>query len=355
MRRRRYPSEGLREFMAGVLRHLGLSETDAAIGAAILNDADLAGIDTHGIVNFPTHLHYVKGLQCGAVDPAPTITVLRDSPVAAAWDSGRGFGPVVAYRAMEAAIAKADATGIGMITVRNGCHFGANGYYAEMAARGDRAGMVAANTIAATFPPGGLEPAVGTNPLAFAAPVGGAHPLVVDIALTTVSGSKVMGARRRGEPVPLGWVVDAEGRPTTDPAASSAGGSILPLGGAEAGHKGYGLALMVDVLGILSGTGSGLWQHYTPEWRQGQWFAAWRIDAFVDPDEFRAEMRQLVDHIHSIRPMPGSTVLVPGDRRAACRAARASSGIPLDDDIAEQCREVAAASRVMFPEPIAEG
>jgi len=256
---------------------------------------------------------------------------------------------------MEAAIAKADATGIGMITVRNGCHFGANGYYAEMAARRDSVGMVAANTIAATFPPGGLEPAVGTNPFAFAAPVGGAHPLVVDIALTTVSGSKVMGARRRGESVPLGWIVDAEGNPTTDPAAASSGGSILPLGGAEAGHKGYGLALMVDVLGILSGTGSGLWQHYTPEWRQGQWFAAWRIDAFVDPDEFRAEMRQLVDHIHAIRPVPGSAVLVPGDRRAACRAARASNGIPVDDDIAEQCRELAAASRVPFPEPLAEG
>ena len=333
--------------MAGVLRHLGLSQTDADLGAAILNDADLAGIDTHGIVNFPTHLHYVKGLQCGAVDPAPTITVLRESPVSAAWDSGRGFGPVVAYRAMEAAIAKADAAGIGMVTVRNGCHFGANGFFAEMAAHGDRVGMVAANTIAGTFPPGGLEPAVGTNPFAFAAPVEGTHPLVVDIALTTVSGSKVMAARRRGEQVPLGWVVDADGQPTTDPS----GGSILPLGGPEAGHKGYGLGLMVDVLAILSGTGSGLWQAYTPEWRQGQWFAAWRIDAFMDPAEFRDELRRVVEHIHAIRPMPGATVLVPGDRRAACRAARASDGIPLDDDIAEQCRGLASASGVPFPDP----
>src|ERR1700720_961885 len=155
--------------MADVLCRLGLSDEDAAIGAAVLIDADLAGVDTHGIVNFPTHLHYVKGLQSGAVDPAPVVTVLRESPVSAAWDSGRGFGPVVAYRAMEAAIAKADATGIGMITVRNGCHFGANGYFAEMAAAGDRVAMVAANTIAATFPPGGLQPAVGTNPFAFAA------------------------------------------------------------------------------------------------------------------------------------------------------------------------------------------
>jgi L-2-hydroxycarboxylate dehydrogenase (NAD+) len=318
----------------------------------VLNDADLAGIDTHGIVNFPTHLHYVKGLQCGAVAAVPTITVLRESPVSAAWDSGRGFGPVVAYRAMEAAIAKADATGIGMITVRNGCHFGANGYFAEMAAGGDRVAMVAANTIAGTFPPGGLEPAVGTNPFAFAAPTGGAHPLVVDIALTTVSGSKVMGARRRGEPVPLGWIVDADGNPTTDPAASS---SILPLGGSEAGHKGYGLGLMVDVLGILSGTGSGLWQRYTPEWRQGQWFAAWRIDAFIDPDEFRAEMRRVVDHIHSIRPKGDATVLVPGDRRAACRVARASSGIPVDDDIAQLCRDLASATGVPFPDPVADG
>jgi LDH2 family malate/lactate/ureidoglycolate dehydrogenase len=349
----RYPSDGLLRFIAGVLAHLGLTPEDAAIGATVLHDADLAGVDTHGIVNLAAHAHYVKGLRNGEVEPRPNVAVLRDGPVAAAWDSGRGFGPVVAYRAMETAIAKADSSGIGMVTIRDGRHFGANGYFAEMAARRGLLAMVVANTPVAAFPPGGLRPAVGTNPFAFAAPVGKRPPLVIDIALTAASGSKVIAAHSAGRPVPEGWVVDADGNPTDDPTVSRSGGGLDLLGGSVAGHKGYGLALMVDALGILSGNGSGIWQAaYSPEWSQGQWFAAWRVDLFIDPEAFLAEMRRVADYVHEVPARPGATVVLPGERRAACRAERAALGIPLATETVAGLQELAAETGVLFPQPI---
>jgi LDH2 family malate/lactate/ureidoglycolate dehydrogenase len=346
----RYPSEALRRFIADVLGRLGMSPDDAELGASILHDADLAGVDTHGIVNLPTHAHYAPGLRNGEVDPRGAVDVLRDSPVAAAWDSGRAFGPVVAYRAMEAAIAKAEASGVGMVTVRNARHFGANGYFAEMAARRSLIGMVASNTPVAAFPPGGLGRAVGTNPFAFASPVGGGPPLVFDIAMTAASGSKVIAARLAGRTVPDGWVVDAGGNPTNDPNAQWEGGALELLGGEVARHKGYGLALMVDVLGILAGNGSGIWQS-PAAWTQGHWFAAWRVDLFVDPDEFLAEMRRVADYVHDIPARPGATVQLPGERRAACRAERAQEGIPLADELVAQLQQLASETGTAFPAP----
>jgi L-2-hydroxycarboxylate dehydrogenase (NAD+) len=347
----RYPSEALRRFIADVFAALGMPRDDAELGATILHDASLAGVDTHGLLNLPTHAHYALGLRSGEVDPRGEPTVLRDSPVAAAWDSGAGLGLVVAHRAMEAAIAKAEASGVGMVTVRDARHFGANGYFAELAAQRGLIGMVSSNTPASSFPPGGLGKVVGTNPFAFAAPVGDGPPFVFDIAMTAASGSKVIAARLAGRPVPEGWVVDAEGNPTTDPNAHWPGGGALELlGGAVARHKGYGLALMVDVLGILSGNGPGFLQP-VGAWRQGQWFAAWRVDLFVDPDEFLAEMRRLADHVHGVPAQPGATPQLPGERRAACRIERAEHGIPLADELVAQLQQLATETGVPFPAP----
>jgi len=350
---RHYPSKGVQAFIADVLRRLGMSPEDASLGATILHDADLAGVDTHGIVNLATHMHYAVGLRNGEVEPRPTVTTLRDSPVAAAWDSGRGFGPVIAHRAMAEAIAKAERTGVGMITVRDGRHFGANGYFVEMAAEMGMVAMVLANTPAAAFPPGGRAGAVGTNPFAFAAPVGAGPPLVLDIALTAVSGSKVLRAIARGEQVPEGWVVDAEGEPSTDPTWIRHGGALELLGGHVAGHKGYALALMVDAISILAGSGSGLWQRAgTGHWSQGQWFAAWRIDLFMDEAEFLKEMQRVAEHLHGLPAKPGVSVLLPGERRAACRLERATHGVPIADEDAANLQQLAADTGTSFPDPV---
>jgi LDH2 family malate/lactate/ureidoglycolate dehydrogenase len=348
-----YPSEGLSRFTAEVLVHLGLRPEDAAIGATVLTDADLAGVDTHGIVNLATHAHYVVGLRNGEVAARAEPEILRDAPVAAAWDSRHGFGPVVAYRAMQAAISKAEDAGIGMVTVRNGRHFGANGCFAEMAAERRLIGMVTANTPVIGFPPGAMGPAVGTNPLAFAAPVGEGPPLVVDIALTAASGSKVLAARAAGEAVPMGWVIGADGEPTTDPAASLAGGGLEVLGGKIAGHKGYGLALMVDALGILAGNGSGIWQAaYSPSWSQGQWFAAWRIDLFVEVSDFLDEMQRVAAYVHQVPAQEGASMVLPGERRAACRAERKARGIPLTDRVVAELMKLSSETGIGFPRPV---
>ena len=345
----------MRDFVAAVLVHFGLPSADAAIGADVLVDADLCGVDDHGIVNLAKNPHYVGGLRSGHINPQPTITVLRDAPCSAAWDSGGGFGPLIASRAMEAAIEKAEASGIGMITVRNGRHFGANGYFAEMAADRGHMAMVVCNTPATAFPPGGLRPVVGTNPLAFAAPVADGPPLVVDIALTTASGAKVLLARKAGEPVPEGWLLNAAGEPTTDPKALSEGGAFELLGGEVARHKGYGLALMVDTLSILSGGGSGLWQPTGPpagDWTHGQWFAVWRLDLFIDPAEFAAEMRRVADYVHEVPSTTGDRVLLPGERRAGCRAERTANGIPLPENTVAALQSLGSEIDIEFPDPL---
>jgi LDH2 family malate/lactate/ureidoglycolate dehydrogenase len=263
---------------------------------------------------------------------------------------------VLAHQAMEAAIAKADASGIGMVTVRDGRHFGANGYFAEMAARRGLIGMVTANTPVSSFPPGGLRRVVGTNPFAFAAPAGDGAPLVLDMAMTGVSGSKVIAASRAGRPVPEGWVVDADGNTTTDPDALMSGrGSLDLLGAPVAAHKGYGLALMVDALGILAGNGSGIWQGSAGTWTQGQWFAAWRIDLFIDPDDFIAELRRVADYVHGVPAKPGAKVLLPGERRAACRLERAQHGIPLAEPLIAQLEQLGSETGVEFPAPVSAG
>jgi LDH2 family malate/lactate/ureidoglycolate dehydrogenase len=163
----------------------------------------------------------------------------------------------------------------------------------------------------------------------------------------------VIAAHQAGCPVPDAWVVDADGNPTNDPAASRSGGGLDLLGGPVAGHKGYGLALMVDALGILSGNGSGIWQAaYSPEWSQGQWFAAWRVDLFLDPEAFLAEMQRVADYVHQVPARPGATVVLPGEGRAARRSERAALGIPLAADTVAGLQQLAAETGLAFPKPI---
>lgn len=348
--------EHLCEFMASVLRHYGMPEDDAELAARIFNDADLAGIETHGIAQFPVHWLYVKGLQLGVVDPRPKVTVLRETPAIATWDAGKGLGPVIAHRAMTAAIEKARNLGVGMISVRNGRHAGALGYFARMAAEQGMLGMVMCHTGGTTFPPGGTRPAAGTNPIAFAAPVPDSHPFSLDMSTTAIAGSNLAMAKRRGTQLPPGCAVDAQGQPTTSPYVRDEGGSLLYLGATAegGGHKGFGLALMVDVMsGLLSGTGSGLWQRYSPEWQMGHLFGAWSIEAFVDPQEFATEMKKLINHIHETPPAPGvDRVRVPGDRSHETRARRLREGIPLDASVVTLCRELGDSLGIDFPKPL---
>lgn len=341
--------------MTDVLKWHGVPDPDAAVCANVVNDADLSGIESHGIVNFAAHQHYERGLRDGVVAPNPHVVKLRESLVASSWDGGRGLGPVLAHRAMEAAIQKAAATGIGMVTIRDGRHFGTGGYYARMAVAHDMIGVCVNNAPASAIAPGGLDNVCGTNPIAMAAPVEGTHPFVIDMSTTTVAAGKLAIARRQGKSIPEGWAVDSDGKPSTDPSIIYNGGHLLPLGAgpSDAGHKGYGLSLMVDILGgVLSGTGSGMFIPLA-QLRQGQLFAAWRIDAFIDPADFRSQMRKLVDAIHSTRSItPEETIRVPGDGSAAARIDNQRRGIPIEAETIALCHEIEKRTQVVFPSPL---
>ena len=353
--RPRFAAPDLRTFTCGVFRHFGVPEADAATAAEVLIDADLAGIESHGIAHLPWHPGYAPGLRRGIVNPRPAITTVRESAVTATWDADRGLGVLTSQRAMAACIEKARISGLAMIAVRNGRHFGAAGYYAHMAAKEDMIGMAMCNVPPIANAAGGLDRVYGTNPIAFGAPVEGDHAYLLDIATTTVAGGKLEIAARQGKRLPAGWAVDGEGADSDDPLILRSGGALLPLGSRleTSSHKGYGLGLMVDILsGVLPGIGSGLFLDRSVL-EQGHWFAAWRIDAFRDLTEFKGEMKRMVDHLRATRPAPGvPAVLVPGDPEATARADREAHGVPLDAETITQLRELGVETSTQFPAPL---
>jgi LDH2 family malate/lactate/ureidoglycolate dehydrogenase len=350
--RPRYNAEALRSFTAKTFEAYGVPADDAALGAEVLIDADLAGIESHGIAHLQWHPGYVPGLKDGRINPKPDVKVLRDSPVAATWDSDGGLGVVVGRQAMDACMEKAETSGIGMIAVTNGRHFGAAGHYARITADRDLIGMAMCNVLPIGVAGGGIQRVYGTNPIAMSAPVEGSHPFLLDIATTAVAGGKLEIAMRQGKDIPVGWAIDAEGNDVTDPGALRAGGGLLPLGSRmdTSSHKGYGLGLMVDIMtGVLSGMGSGFFQERGAS-SQAYWFQAWRIDAFRDVGEFKADMRRMVDSIRATTPEPGrEEVLVAGDPEARAHADRAANGVPLDAETIEQLTELGEELGFAFP------
>ena len=353
--RPRYDAGQLTDYTSRVFEAYGVPTADARLGAEVLIDADLAGIESHGIAHLQWHPGYVPGLKDGRVNPKPDVKVLRDSPVAATWDSDGGVGVIVGRRAMDGCMEKARAAGIGMIAVTNGRHFGAAGHYARIAAESDMIGMAMCNVLPIGVAGGGIQRVYGTNPIAMGAPVEGSHPFLLDIATTAVAGGKLEIAMRQGKNIPVGWAIDAEGNDVTDPAALRQGGGLLPLGSRmeTSAHKGYGLGLMVDIMtGVLSGMGSGFFVERGQS-QQAYWFAAWRIDAFRDVDGFKADMRRMVDAIRATKPEPGrSEVLVAGDPEARARADRTANGIPLDAETIEQLEGLGEELSIPFPAPI---
>ena len=357
--RHRFDASDLRGFTSAVLQSYGVPGDDAEIGADVLIDADLVGIESHGIAHLPWHIGYAPGFESGVVYPTPDIKVLRETPVSAAWDGDGGFGTIVCQKAMATCIEKAETSGMGMVTVRNGRHFGAAGYYAHMAVEHDLIGMAMCNVPPIAVASGGKGRVFGTNPIAMAAPIADGTPFRLDVATTAVAGGKLEIAGRQGKPLPEGWAVDEDGNHSDDPFILRKNGGLLPLGSTieTSSHKGYGLGLMVDIMtGVLSGDGSGLFSPRGQNLVQGQWFAAWRIDLFCDPDEFKSSMKEMADAIREVAPVDGvERVVIPGDPEEMARAERAKHGIPLDDETIEQLIALGEQRGIFFPASIGKG
>jgi L-2-hydroxycarboxylate dehydrogenase (NAD+) len=346
-----FPAEQLFEFIVRVFRHLGVPEEDARTAATVLQAADLRGIDSHGVARLHTYFDMV---QMGRIEVRPSITIVRESASTATVDGGNGLGLVVGPKANAIAMEKALAAGSGWVSVRNTNHYGIAGYYVLEALKRDLIGWSMTNATATVAPLWGAQRMLGTNPLAIAFPGLEEPPIVIDMATSAAAYGKIEIARRVGRPIPLGWAIDRDGAPTTDPNAMIDGGAQLPLGSTRdgGGHKGYGLAVMVDVLsGVLSGAN---WGPFTPPFalRQeiparsvgkgiGHFFGALRIDAFIDTDEFKRQIDDMVRTLRKTRPAPGTAgPLIPGDPEREAETIRRREGIPLVPAVVDELRDI---------------
>ena len=334
----------LRACMQGVLAGLGAPNEHAERIADVLLDAELRGYDDHGVF-FLGEL--AKWFRSGALNPAPRITVVRETDSALLLDGDRGCAVVASYRAMDWCMERARSRGIASAGIRNSGHFIAAAPYPTRAAKAGFIALAAANVVPLMPAPGGRTRALGTNPLCFAAPSGGEHPLVFDMATSAIAGFKARILAEQGKSIPEGLLFDARGRPTTDPGELDRGGSLAPVGG----YKGFGLALMVEVLaGVLTGAEFGQNAGVT-HGKEGHFFMALDPVIFMPRSELADRMAELVQWVKSGETVEGvSEIVVPGERgqRRAAKLAEAGQ-VPLNDIAWRALTDVCTAVGVALP------
>jgi LDH2 family malate/lactate/ureidoglycolate dehydrogenase len=325
--------ERLKSFIHAALERLGLPDQDAMTVAALMAEADLQGSDGHGVSRLP---QYARSIKAGGFNVRPDIRVVREHASTAVVNGDNGMGHLVMTRAAEIAIEKARATGIGWVNSQFSNHAGPASLYATMPLAHDMIGLYFAVGNANHLPPwGGLDMLLSTNPIAAAIPAGAEKPIVLDMATTVAAYGKVKTKALRGETMPEGWMIDREGKPLTDPKRAEEG-MLLPLGGMEAGYKGYGLAMIIGLLaGTLGGAAMGRdvidFNHDDDSvTNTGQAIAAINIAAFGDVAVFKTAVDTLVRDFRGSARMPSvERIFVPGERSQATREERSSNGIPI--------------------------
>jgi len=348
----------LRQFCEQVLTTLGVPPEDARVTTDVLVLADLRGIDSHGVARLG---RYVSGLREGYMKPKDESRVLRETKATALIDGGQSLGQVVGKKGMDLAIAKAKDTAVGVVVVRNSNHYGIAGYYSLLALEHDLIGVSMTNAAPLVVPTFGRTALLGTNPISLTAPATKEKPFVLDMATSTVPRGKVEVYQRLGKPMPHGWAVDETGKSSSDPArvlnalAKRLGGGLLPLGGEGedlGGHKGYGLALMVDVLcGVLSGAATGL-QVYADEKRPdvGHFFMALDPTAFRPLDEFKGDMDRLARELKESPKAQGQDrIYVHGEKSFARMEKFRKEGIPLGPKVVEGLKKIGADLDIPWP------
>lgn len=239
--------EKLKSFCKTALVKEGMKEEYAQMVAEILSETDAFGTNSHGTKN----LHnYIKKFRVGGIDIKAEPEIVAEGPAFALVDAKKALGMIPSVQAMELACKKAETAGIAIVAVRNSCHYGAAGYYANIAARKGLIGLSMSNVDPNMTAPGARGMLLGNNPFAYAAPANTTPSVFLDIAMSNVASLKVVQARKDGKEIPPTWIVDKDGLPTTDPSHYPEEGAMQPM----AAHKGYGLSIMVELLtGILSG------------------------------------------------------------------------------------------------------
>lgn len=329
----------LLSFATRVYRELGVPEADATILADTLVQADLWGHQSHGVLRLSW---YAARIQSGVMQAKTSPEYVVDAGALVVMDGRDGIGQVLASRAIRDAIRRAKKHGVGVVGLRNSNHFGTAMYYTLMAARAGCIGVLCTNASPAMSPWGGRKKTVGTNPWSIAAPAGRHPPMVVDIANTAVARGKVYLAKQKGVPIPLGWALNAIGEPTTDP-AEAIDGIILPM----AEHKGYAIAMMMDVLsGVLTGSafGSAVNGPYQFDKRSGcgHLMIVMNIDAFQPLSVFNERMELLIQATKAVPLAEGfEEVFYPGELEAINETKNRKEGIQLPDDTIADLRKMA--------------
>lgn len=339
----------LQAFGERLLAALGVPLEHAALTLETLIEADLRGVESHGVAHLVDF--YVRRLQAGHIEPRPRMEVDERAPATAVLRAGRGLGFVAAHRAMDLAMAKARETGVGFVAVRDSTHYGAGFHYALKAARDGMVGISVTTGGNIVIPPGGQRRTYGANVISVAAPTDRGFTFVLDGSTSAVAGGKLEIARRRGRPIPEGWALDEEGRATTDPFSFLRGGGLLPLGSSpEMGaYKGFGFGIAADVLsGVLSGMGPSL--ALAANGAAAHCLAALRVDAFLPQTAYLEQMGRLVDGLKGAERQPGvAEILIPGELEGRLEAERRARGsVPLHPDIVDGYREAAAELGVSF-------
>jgi LDH2 family malate/lactate/ureidoglycolate dehydrogenase/aryl carrier-like protein len=321
--------ESLRAYGREALERAGLSAEGAAIVTEVQIEASLRGQPTHGMDSIP---RYARRIASGAINPRPQIRIERETAINAQLDGDNGPGQWVSVVAMETAIRKAREKGIAIVGAHRSNHFGAAGHYAWLAAREGLIGLCTTNGRVILAPTGGLTPTFGNNPLGVGIPAEHHHPILLDIAMSVAPRGKIGLQLAEGKPLPPGWILDRGGRPSIDPADLAAGLGV-PIGG----HKGYGLALIMEVLaGALTGAGF-CSDHRREEMRQGteppdvgHFFMAIDPEIFMPLAEFTVRVDQMIEQTKAGEKVEGvEEILIPGEVELRARAENIQKGVPL--------------------------
>jgi uncharacterized oxidoreductase len=347
---RHYSPATLKDFISRLFVAAGAPQLDADCVADSLVESSVRGYDSHGVVLARWYLSQIKN---GEVIPGAPFAVLHETPSLVTADGGLGFGQVQCGRLVDEVALRAREVGLAGGSLRRSGHVGRLGEWVERAAAQGLAALIAVNdngVIRTVAPPGGTQGRISTNPIAIAVPTGG-EPFVLDISTSAVANGKLRIARVENRQVPLGWVQDAAGNPTTDPNVMLADppGSLLPFGGDQA-YKGFGLGLIFDIL--TAGLAGGFCPpapEGTQEWNNVL-LIVWDPARFAGAPHFAAEADKLIDAVRGTPRKPGvDRIQLPGDRSSETRRKRLATGIPVTDEVWDQLSHVASKLKVDPP------
>ena len=346
-----FPAERLRGWTQEVFQKVGVSEEDATLLTDSLIEANLRGVDTHGITRMLCV--YVERIRKGVLNAKSNLVVVREKTSTVLIDCNNSIGQVGAARAMRMTIEKARQTGVAFTAVTHSNHYGMAAYWAMMALPHGMIGFSATNAPAAVAPTGGCTAMFGTNPFAIAIPADQERPVVLDLATTVVARGRIVLYAKQDKPLEPGWAFDERGVPTTDPHAALKG-LLAPIGG----YKGYGISLAVDFLcGVLTGSNYGahfpgfLADNMVEPTDVGSVFAAVNVESFMDLPEFTAAIDQALREIRTSTRTEGvERIYIPGEIEFEIKAERLANGIPIPEPVVRDFIALGRELAIPFPE-----